>query len=191
MVENDHFFPKATWRRMVWERGWHLEDIHWRIDKCLYRQLDLLSGVCPSTRYLTWWMVSDTFPRYTKECEILAKIICHASVLRGDDFKYKNVPGTSQMCVLCDDFEVEDARHFILRCSYFANERNAMLNEISQIDNDANQIFVDNNCDMLYTILGKPHAELDDGHMMAVWLIILKYVSIMYKRNVKSKSGIG
>ena len=123
IVENNHFFPKSTWRRMVWERGWHLKDLHWRIDKCLYRQRNLLSGMCPSIRYLTWWMVSDTYPKYTKECEILAKIICHASVLRGDDFKYKNAPGTPQMCDLCDCFEVEDAQHFILRCSYFANEK--------------------------------------------------------------------
>ena len=66
-----------------------------------------------------------------------------------------------------------------------------MLNEISQINDDIDQVLFDNNSDMLYTILGKPHIGLDDEHMMAVWLIILKYISIMYKRNVKFKSGIG
>ena len=85
MVERHRLFPKTIWKRMVWEKGWQLENLHWRIEKHLYRHLDILNGVCPVTRYLTWWMISDRFPMYTKDCEILSKIICHASVLRGDD----------------------------------------------------------------------------------------------------------
>ena len=105
--------------------------------------------------------------------------------------KYKSNPGISQMCVLCDQFEVEDARHFILRCSYFSSERLAMLNEIDCIEDGSGRVLFDSNDDMLYTILGKPHKDLGCDQMMAIWLIILRYVPAMYRKNVKIKSGIG
>ena len=79
MVFKKHFYPKSVWKNLVWTRGWQLEDIHWRIERQLHRSLDILSGVSPITRYLTWWSFSDKFPKYMKECEILAKPTCHAS----------------------------------------------------------------------------------------------------------------
>ena len=176
---------------MVWSKGWQLEDIHWRIEKQLHRSLDILSGVIPVSRYLTWWSVSDKFPQYMKECEILAKLTCHASELKGDDFKYKGLPGIPQMCDLCNDFEIEDAKHFLLRCPYFESERNGMLREIDQIKVDAGFVAGNNGYDFLYTILGRPYVELNEDHMMQIWLVILKCVSTMYKKNITCKRGIG
>ena len=46
----------------------------------------------------------------------------------------------------------------------------------------------DNNIDMLYTILGKPHRDLGCDQMMAIWLIILRYVPAMYRKNVNFKT---
>ena len=157
----------------------------------LHRSLDILSGVSPVSMYLTWWSVSDKFPHYMKEREILAKLTCHASELKGDDFKYKGLPGTPQMCDLCNEFETEDARHFLLRCPYFENERADMLREIDQIKQDAGLVACGNGYDLLYTILGRPYVELSDEQMMQIWLVILKCVAPMYKKNIKSKRGIG
>ena len=41
--------------------------------------------------------------------------------------KYKSNPGMLQMCDLCSKFELEDARHFILRCPYFLSERMVLV----------------------------------------------------------------
>ena len=123
MVERQHFYPKSVWKSKVWEKGWQLEDLHWRIEKQLYRSLDIFNGVSPVNMYLTWWSIADMYPQYIKECEIMAKIVCHASLLKGDDFKLKSLVGTTRMCDLCNCFEIEDARHFVLRCPFFACER--------------------------------------------------------------------
>ena len=95
------------------------------------------------------------------------------------------------MCDLCNDFEIENARHFILKCPYFACERNTMLREIDQIEDGSGTVLFDNNVDMLYTILGRPNERLNGVQMEKIWLIILKYVPAMYRTNLRSKRGIG
>ena len=191
MVERQYFYPKNLWREMVWRKGWQLEDLYWKIEEQMHRSLALLKGVNPVSRYLAWWMISDKYPKLTKSCEILAKIISHASLLKADDFKYKNLAGTARMCDLCNDFEIENARHFILKCPYFACERNTMLREIDQIEDGSGTVLFDNNVDMLYTILGRPNERLNGVQMEKIWLIILKYVPAMYRTNLRSKRGIG
>ena len=190
MIENHHFYPKSVWKNIVWKRAWALEDMYWRIERHMHRSLDLLSGVSPITRYLPWWSISDKYPKYMKDCEIITKIISHASMLRDDDFKYKNQLGTARMCNLCDMFEIEDARHFILRCPYFAHSRNTKLREIDSLT-DRTQPFFDDNVDMLHRLLGRPHGNVSEIQAETILLIILRTVSTMYKENMKQKKGIG
>ena len=190
MIENRHYYPKSVWKSIVWKRAWALEDLYWRIEKLLHRSLDLLSGVSPSTRYLPWWSISDKYPKYIKDCEILTKLICHSSMLRDDDVRYKNQLSTSRMCNLCDMYEVEDARHFILRCPYFTQIRNAMLREIEAL-NEGNRAFFDDDVDMLYRLLGRPHGDINEVQTETSLLVILKSVSTMYKENMKQKKGVG
>ena len=121
MVERLFFFPEATWRDKVWKKGWDLEDTYWRIESQLHRSLDLLSNTYPSSIYLVWWSISDKYPMLMKKCEILSKIVCHASLLRVDDFSLKDHLNTFKMCELCNDFEIKDARHIVLLCPFFQN----------------------------------------------------------------------
>ena len=116
-----------------------------------------------------------------KYCEILSKIICHASMLRGDDFKYKNLARTTRMCTLCDSFEIEDARHFILECPYFVQQRRIMLNEIDVAIEVADLRFFDDNVDMLYRLLGRPHVNLNEIQSETILLIIVRTIASMYR----------
>ena len=61
IVERHNFYTKSGWREKVLNRGWELEDIHWRIEKNLHKSLDLLSNIHPNSRYLTWWTISDKY----------------------------------------------------------------------------------------------------------------------------------
>ena len=191
MVEAQHFYPKSVWRDMVWKRGWALEDLFWRFEKHMHKSMDILSGVSPFIRYLPWWSISDKYPRLIKDCEILSKLICHASLLRGDDFKYKNLSRISRMCTLCDSFEVEDARHFILACPYFVQQRTTMLNEIETVLEGSGLGFFDDNVDMLYRLLGRPHVNLNEIQSESILIIIVRTVALMYRENLRQKKGVG
>ena len=176
---------------MVWKRGWALEDLYWRIEKHLHKSLDILSSVSLIVRYLPWWSISDKYPKYMKDCEILSRIICHASLLRDDDFRYKNQVGTNRMCNLCDRYEVEDARHFILLCPYFAQQRNLMLQEIDAVTGTTGHNFFEDNVDMLYRILGRPNCNLNAMQSETIWFIILRTIASMYRENMRQKKGVG
>ena len=157
----------------------------------MHKSLDILSGVSPFVRYLPWWSISEKYPNLMKDCEILSKLICHASLLRGDDFKYKNLARTTRMCTLCDSFEIEDARHFILMCPYFVQQRGIMLNEIEAVIEGPDLNFFDDNEDMLYRLLGRPHVNLNEIQSKTILLIIVRTVASMYRENMRQKKGIG
>ena len=62
MVLRGHMFSKEVWKRMVWDRGWSLEDTYWSLEARLYKDLDLIVRVCSRPQYLTWWALSNKFP---------------------------------------------------------------------------------------------------------------------------------
>ena len=136
-------------------------------------------------------MISDKYPKLMRDCEILAKILSHASILKCDGFKYKRLPGTPQMCSLCNQYAPEDARHLILECPYFELERDKSFREIEQIGDGSGRVFFEGNGDLLFAILGKPNDRLNAIQMENIWLMVLKFVSSIYRVNVNSKKGIG
>ena len=191
MVERNLWYTKSAWKDNVWKKGWTLEDTYWRIESAMHRSMNLMYNVCPSSRYLNWWSISDRYPHYMKKCEIMCKLICHSSALRSDDFKLKSQLGTLRMCDLCGVFEIQDARHFVMQCSYFQNERDAMLAEVRQIELAANLNFTDGNTDLLYVLLGKSITGLDENLAERLYFTVLDGIADMYRKNVKYKSGIG
>ena len=191
MVRQNHVYSKGTWRDIVWRKGWDLEDIHWEIEKRLHKSLEILKHVCADCRYLTWWKLSDAYPALIKKCETLSKIVSHTSMLLCDDFKLKNQTPIAKMCELCDLYEIEDARHLVLHCSFFNRKRNEMMNEISKLGDTVNAAIRNADCDILYILLGRPLAELNPRDMERVWLVSLEYISSMYLENVMRKRGIG
>ena len=91
MVLRGQFYPKSLWKTMVWERGWSLEDTFWRLEARLHKELDLILRVCPETWFLIWWNLSNKFPDMIMICETMAPILCHASLLKCDDIRLKNL----------------------------------------------------------------------------------------------------
>ena len=151
MIEKNHFYPKTMWKEKTWKRAWELEDVYWRIERLLHRNLDLLVNVSNETKYLRWWKLSDKFPEHVKKCETLSKMLCHSSNLRNDDCKLKGETRTHKLCTLCDNYAVEDVRHIVLQCPYFDVERNSMFEDIYNLGTQVSNALRDSPRDMLYT----------------------------------------
>ena len=43
MIERDRMYEKNTWKKLVWDRAWSLEDTFWRLEVNLKKELGILS----------------------------------------------------------------------------------------------------------------------------------------------------
>ena len=66
-----------------------------------------------------------------------------------------------------------------------------MLEDINDVEMNANFMLNDCTVDMLYILLGRKVEDLSEIQMEKIWLIALEFVSSMYKEIVKRRRGIG
>ena len=72
---------KSAWAKIVWDRAWALDDIHWRSMSMVHNSNDMLFYTIPSSRYLqdVGGQIADYNPLMQRTSEIMAKLICRAS----------------------------------------------------------------------------------------------------------------
>ena len=189
MVYRGILWSKAHWRDKLWRRAWQLEDVYWCIKTRCHNSLGLLSDVCVNTRYIVWWQIADRFPQLMRDCEVMVKVLCHASLLRVDDVRLKRLPIAAKFCTLCDLGSLDDAKHMVLQCPMLQLKRTEMFIEIEALlmryDYDVNHL--DEN--IFLNLMGKPAADIPQDVMYDVWLISVRYIASMYR--MKLRQGIG
>ena len=116
-------YSKTAWRKVVWDRVWELENVYWRIQTQMHRNLDLLSRVVDEPRYVAWWWLSDRHPNMIRQCETMAKLVCHASMLKSDDVRLKGLNRSHRQCPLCKLAALDDVNHLLLQCPALQPER--------------------------------------------------------------------
>ena len=190
MVLRGHMFSKKVWKRMVWDRGWSLEDTYWSLEARLYKDLDLIVRVCSRPQYLTWWALSNKFPKLMHICENMAKIICHASLLKRDDVRLKNLTPVNRMCSLCDLHRLEDAFHIIMQCPGTQHLRTEMFNELES-DASIKDVLNANVDDVMFICLGKCPVEYDSDVFIRLWCISGRHINCIYKYVLNQRTGVG
>ena len=191
MVERDYSYDKSVWKRIVWEKAWHLEDVFWRIEVNLRTSLDVISMVNVNPRYLVWWSISDNDHTCMYFCETMARIVCHASLLKLDDLRLKSQHRTARLCSHCDLSAIENARHIIMQCPNLQEEQAILFSEINQVAVDANCLIFNVADDILPTLLGRAIFDLPTDLMVQVWKIAGRNIHKMYKLVIKCNEGIG
>ena len=95
---------KNAWSKDLWERAWRFDDIHWKSTTILHETNDLLINTVGKSQYLTWWYIADNTPHLQAVCEVMARLVCHAStcMLKDDDARYKMCSSNQRMCHECD-----------------------------------------------------------------------------------------
>ena len=190
MVLRGHLYTKSVWKRMVWTRGWSLEDTHWRLEARLYKELDLLTRICPNPRYLTWWNLSNKYGETIYFCEIMAKIISHASLLKCDDVRLKHLAPGNRICSLCNLYVVEDIYHIVMQCPGTQHLRREMSNELDA-EADVKAVLLRNAQDYLPICLGMHPKDCEDGIMERLWSITGKHICNIYRFVLNQRQGVG
>ena len=157
----------------------------------LHHSLDLVHLVCHENRYLTWWALSDKYPPLTPVCETLAKLVCHASLLKVDDVRLNGSSLASKFCTLCDTGQIDDVKHLVLQCPSLDGERDSMFLEIRQLPNNLGTNALEGDEDILGTLLGRNIDGYTVEQMEMIWLISSKCIDSIYRKNIKEKKGEG
>ena len=135
MALNGYFYPKEKWSKIVCEIHvvWALEDEEYVSYKNQLAKEKLLFQIIEKPNYLTWLVISDRSREHSDQCEIMARIVCDASLLKTSDVRRKRACLASRSCDKCDLGIEEDAIHMIMQCPFFEDSRQLMLNELSII----------------------------------------------------------
>ena len=181
---------KKAWSKLIWERAWTLEGANWIASNAILKENDLLTMTVGSSRYQTWWKISDSDYRLTGMCETMSKIICHASLLKSDDVRLKGMPTSNKTCIMCDHYCIEDIRHILIQCPYYHVERSEMYEEIFIKCPNAKRIFEQNRENAIFFLLGREIPFLGEEEMYTLWCISGKMISKMYKKAVTDRLGI-
>ena len=99
---------------------------------------------------MTWWVISDLSREHIEKCEIMAKMVCKASLLKTADTRLKNRSLVSRFCEKCGLGIEETAIHIVMQCPFFEEDRRKMFaemndlscREIDEILTDAANIFL-------------------------------------------------
>ena len=180
-------FSKKQWSNLIWKKAWALEDQEWDWRSNFFKYTIRLDKTIGSVNYLIWWQISDKIPGLIKVCETMAKLVCSASGLKSDDYKYKRSAEYNQLCSRCEMFEVENLSHVILHCPANATIMNTLLKDLNTI---CPNLF-EYDPDLLNIVLGKRLPFLNEEIMMEVWICAGKAICTIYYDIMRSREGIG
>ena len=94
-----------------------------------------------------------------------------------------------RMCNLCDQFQIEDARHLILQCPFFQELRDEMMTKIDNLGDEVRDAISAANIDILYILLGYTLEGLNIELMDELRMISLEFISQIYHISVNKKEG--
>ena len=188
---NKPIMTKHAWSKLIWAKAWELEDLYWKSTEFLNRNNDILYKVISTTRYLPWWELSDKFPLLIKNCETMARLVCHASKLKSDDLRLKSLTPSHRMCSNCDLYLVEDLYHIIMQCPSTEAYMNDMLKNIVDIDESIKSEFENNPSEVFGWLIGKNIPNVGRDIMYRVWLVSGEFIANKYNQICKERSGIG
>ena len=111
-------YSKKGWKNMVQDRAWVLEDADWQNRVNMFKICKNLDKVIGPPHYVIWWQIGDSNHQMQKQCKVMVKLLCGASQLKSDDKNLKGSVPSGRACTLCNNFEIEDTKHMVLRCEY-------------------------------------------------------------------------
>ena len=126
-----------------------------------------------------------------RSCEIVARLVCHASLLKADDVRLKRLNKSDRVCSLCDLYEDDNVKHLVMQCPALQPERTAMFRDINVVENRCGKAILADGVNTLSILLGRPVDNLSQELMDEVWLLADKHISKMYYRCLSLRKGIG
>ena len=182
---------KQQWARLIWQKGWILDDLFWKSTTMVYKSNDLLRLTVGKSQYLTWWHLADNTPRLQRMCETMARLVCHTSLLRDDDPRCKGGGNSVKNCTKCDLGTPETIKHLVMQCPESENAKEFMFNEIQKVDNEFGRRSAESAGQVFSWLLGRHIEGVDIEIMTNIWIVAGHHISKLYNNRVHSRQEEG
>ena len=113
-----NLLSKTQWKRLVWQRAWTIEQNEWSDSLENDPKMDVIALTMPNLDYSVWWVIADNLHQHMRKCEIMIKLICHDSRLKGDDNTLPRLPFGSRCCIMCEGTAYDRVEHMVMQCSF-------------------------------------------------------------------------
>ena len=124
-------------------------------------------------------------------CEIMAKLVCHASRLKCDDCSLKGKPISYRVCLNCDLYLPENLYHILMQCPYNQADFATMTEDIANECDSIGRAFADEPGEMFYWPLGKPIPDIEEAQMTAMRIIAGAGINNIYRKVLMTRTGVG
>ena len=180
-MAHGHVLSKVGWKNMVWKKAWSLEDREWTEVKLGNEKMDLIRRVTMKPIYSVWWALADRAQPYMRRCEIMVKLLCHASKLKADDCRFNRASFSNRCCTLCVHPSLENTIHMVMQCPSQDELREEMYNSIAELGRNLERVCT-------YDILmGKTIDGWSDDDMIPIRKITCTYITKMYYKVLNSR----
>ena len=184
-------FSKSMWSKMVWEKAWETDDAYWRSTCLIFKRNDLLYSTIANPRYLVWWQLADKFPQLQKMCENMARLICRTSQLKCDDFRLKDSPIGSRICLNCNLGIEETLHHVVMQCPFVNEVRIDMFDKIDRVTGIFKNMTRAEPENTFPWIIGKSMPDIDCDIALEILMVTGYSVFNMYRMVIGARVGVG
>ena len=182
---------KAEWSKLVWKRGWDLDDLFWKSTMMLHKRNDLLISTIGKTQYITWWHIADIAPQHQKMCETMARLVCRTSLLKEDDPRYRGTSSSTRNCSQCDLSTLETIAHLVMQCPANERAKEILFIEIERVDERFNERCANAPDQVFFWLMGKAIDGVEIDFMTNIWIVAGYHICNMYNRRISQREGVG
>ena len=191
MANRTHFYSKVMWKNEVWANAWRIDNDEWNFTTALFSDTYYLNSTIGHTsRHLVWWDVSNCYPSSIGSCEVMAAMICKASLLKSDSVEFKHTLLSMRACSNCDAGTEENMEHVIMHCEKHAHLRQQVMNRMQDFDM-AYGTDISTSPDLFLYMIGKDISNVDNDSKLLLWRDIGCIIRDMYSVATKDRCGVG
>ena len=123
-------------------------------------------------------------------CELMARFVCHTSLLKDDDPRYKGGNTSIKNCNMCDFSVPETAKHLVMQCPDNERAKEFMFKEIQKVDHSFVKRCADHPGQVFFWLLGMHIDGVDLDVMSNIWIIAGRHICKMYLKRVHTNQSI-
>ena len=174
---------KHEWKEYIWNIAWRIEDegyVNSTKDNIMYKVIEI-------PFYLVWWVISDLIPSMMGTCEVMAKLVCDADLLKANDYRLKRLSFSHKVCNACELGIREDIRHLIMQCPHYEGIRSEMWDVLKAIEDPLVQDVLSEPLEFFSVIMGKHPTHVPFDSMLKFWMVSSHYISHIYRLAIRQR----